>query len=163
MNLGELWAWAVLQRAAVENTPPIRLNQENYPDGEAPGKLLTPDINRRGWPFTVPFERYLDGHLDKAPIVRALEEIGTDPSLRLEHEICWAILMGGYDDQDALWAVLGRPSGFQQAAGRGLTLLREKTERYVQKRIAETDERRTSAGEAEQARAEDRNEQRAHR
>ena len=139
----------------------MRLNQESYPDGESPGKLETPDINRRGWPFTVPFERYLDGHEDIAPIVRAFNDISSDPAMRergqrrLEYEIGWAIVFGGHTDQDTLYAVLGRPTGFQQALESVLTLLHAKTVRYVDKRVAETSQRRETAGAAQQAREDD--------
>lgn len=163
-RLEALFSWACLQSEAAASIPPIRLNQTDYPDGEAPGKLLTPNINRRGLPFTPAFERYLDGHESKAPIIMALEDIHSGISqqsfsrgmdVRLEFEICWAVVMGRHDDLETLRAILGRPNGFDEAARRGLALLKEKTTNIVQKRVAETGERRQSAGEAQQARAED--------
>jgi len=109
----------------------------------------------RSRPFTVDFERYVDGEDEHAPILTALADIHSDPSLRLEFEAIWAIVVGGHDDMDVLDAVLGRPNGFEDAAVRGLRLLRERTIQIVQKKVAETDQRRETAGQSALARAED--------
>jgi len=110
----------------------------------------------RARPFTIAFERYVDKDDSPAPILTALADIHSDPSLRLEFEVCWAVVLGGHTDLEALDAILGRPNGFHDAATRGLRLLRDKTTHIIQKQLAETSQRRETAGQAQQAREDDR-------
>ena len=153
-SLEGLFAWACLQAEAAQTIPPIAIHQAVMPRDHAGARLRSGEIIRAR-PFTVAFERYVDGETDTSPIAQALEAIHSDPSLRLEHEIAWAIVEGGHTDLELLYAVLGRPNAFHASAVRGLRLLRDKTTATVQKRLAETSQRRETAGQAQQARAED--------
>ena len=153
-ELSELFDWAVVQSEAAAHLPPLAIHQASMPRDHTGAPLHTGEIIRAR-PFTIAFERYVDKDDGPAPILTALADIHSDPSLRLEFEIGWAVVLGGHTDLEAVDAILGRPNGLHDAATRGLRLLRDKTTHLVQKQLAETSERRQSAGEAQQARAED--------
>ena len=153
-ELAELFDWAVMQSEAAAHLPPLAIHQASMPRDHTVAPIKAGDIIRAR-PFTIAFERYIDKDDSPAPILTALADIHSDPSLRLEFEVVWAIVLGGHTDFDALDAILGRPRGFEEAATRGLRLLREKTTHLVQKQLTETSQRRETAGQAQQAREDD--------
>lgn len=157
MTLPPDWLWALAQGDAAQRIPPLAIHQQTFPRGHADRPVKSAAIIRSR-PFTVDFERYVDGEDGRAIVDHALSMIRTDPSMRLEFEIAWAIVHGQHDDPETLRAIMGSPNGFDAAVARGLRLLREMTERYVRTYVARTDERRRTAGEAQEARQADRNE-----
>jgi len=150
-RLSELWAWALLQSDTLANTvPPIQITRSSDPNPEDRLAGQTQDVIG-GLPYTVRFGVYVDGEEHPSPVEKALWALQTDPSCRLEFEICWAILHGGHADRELLQAILGNPNGFDAAAIRGLGLLKSLADQYLGAELAKIDERRQAAGVADAA------------
>jgi len=133
----------------------MSIHQKTFPRDHADRPIKSAAIIRAR-PFTVDFERYVDGEDDMALVAKALEDIRSDPSMRLEFEIAWAIVFGRHDDPETLFHILGRPNGFEATATRALDILKQKTDAKMREVMSRTDERRQNAGAAHEARMADR-------
>jgi len=133
----------------------MSIHQKTFPRDHADKPSKSAAIIRAR-PFTVAFERFVDGDDDLALVAKALEDIRSDPSMRLEFEIGWAIVWGRHDDPEALFHILGCPNGFDATATRALDILKSKTDAKMREVMSRTDQRRQNAGEAHEARMADR-------
>lgn len=157
-TLDELWRWALQQSDTRANSvPPIQITRNSDPH-DAGGELEADDTEViGGLPFTLRFETYVDREEGLAPVEKALACLQSDRMMRLEHQICFAILHDGYTDPEALRAVLRCSSGvFTFAATRGLSFLHDRTRSYVERELSRIAERVERAGDAAKARDEDR-------
>jgi hypothetical protein len=141
-SLEELASWAYHAGQDSEVEPPLAIHAKFYPPDDQPARERDPKTGERlhrphaeiigGKPFTRAFVRYIDDdHRAMTPIRRALRRMKSpnERDLSMEFRICWAIVECGHLYANLSSVFRAGESYLRPAAGRGLALLYELTQR----------------------------------